>query len=125
VLLTTFPEEPHALGLLMVEAMLTPEGACCVSLGVQTPLDDIRSATAAGQYDIVALSFSSAYPLRRALDGLRSLRAALPPRIELWAGGAGLLTAGRKLPGLRVFTSLDDIPAAIADWRRNAALLQP
>lgn len=124
VLLTTFPEEQHALGLLMVEAMLTPEGTCCVSLGVQTPLDDICSAAAAGHYDIVAVSFSSAYPLRHAIDGLRSLRANLPPTVELWAGGAGLRTAGRKLPGIQVFTSLEGIPAAVNEWRK-AAGIQP
>src|SRR6266536_1620695 len=39
VLLTTFPGEQHGVGLLMVEALLVPEGAQCVSLGVQTPLE--------------------------------------------------------------------------------------
>ena len=57
ILLTTFPEELHALGLLMVEAMLVPEGAQCVSLGTQTPLADIRSVAVAGNHDVVALSF--------------------------------------------------------------------
>jgi hypothetical protein len=47
VLLTTFPGEQHALGLLMVEALLVPEGAQCVSLGIQTPIDDIRAAAVA------------------------------------------------------------------------------
>src|SRR5947209_1289939 len=44
VLLTTFPGEQHGLGLLMVEALLVPEGTQCISLGVQTPLEDIRRA---------------------------------------------------------------------------------
>ena len=44
VLLTTLPGEQHGLGLLMVEALLVPEGAQCISLGVQTPIEDIRRA---------------------------------------------------------------------------------
>ena len=44
VLLTTFPSEQHGLGLLMVEAMMVPEGVQCISLGPQTPLEDIRRA---------------------------------------------------------------------------------
>ena len=47
VLLTTFPGEQHGLGLLMVEAMLVPEGVQCISLGTQTPIDDIRNAAVA------------------------------------------------------------------------------
>ena len=47
VLLTTFPGEQHGLGLLMVEALLVPEGAQCISLGTQTPLEDIRRAALA------------------------------------------------------------------------------
>ncbi len=36
VLLTTVPQEPHGLGVLMAEAMFALEGARCVSLGVRT-----------------------------------------------------------------------------------------
>lgn len=126
VMLTTFPDEQHALGLLMVEAMIAPEGACCVSLGIQTPVEDIRAAATAGRFDIVAVSFSSAYPSRLAIDGLRSLRAALPAGIALWAGGAGLRGAERKLPGVKVFNSLEEIPGALAEWRHSAeAVHQP
>ena len=39
VLLTTFPSEQHGLGLLMVEAMIVPEGVQCISLG---PADAAR-----------------------------------------------------------------------------------
>ncbi len=42
ILLTTFPGEQQAMGLLMAEALLGPEGAQCISLGTQTPIDDIR-----------------------------------------------------------------------------------
>src|SRR6266704_4968335 len=58
VLLTTFPGEQHGLGLLMVEAMLVPEGVQCISLGTQTPIDDIRNAALAHKVHVVALSFS-------------------------------------------------------------------
>ena len=44
ILLTTVPEEQHILGILMSEALLTLEGAGCVSLGTQTPLADIGLA---------------------------------------------------------------------------------
>ena len=125
VMLTTFPEEQHALGLLMVEAAITPEGACCVSLGTQTPLEDIRSAAASGRFDIVAVSFSSAYPTRQAIEGLRSLRSGLPEQISLWAGGAALHGAARKLPDITVFESIDALPAALEAWRKASGVAQP
>ncbi|MBS1173586.1 MAG: MerR family transcriptional regulator, partial [Proteobacteria bacterium] len=70
VLLTTLPEEEHGLGLLMAEALLASEGAQCLSLGTRTPLPDIRLAAMASAADIVALSFSAAYPARQALSAL-------------------------------------------------------
>lgn len=117
ILLTTFPEELHALGLLMVEAMLVPEGAACISLGTQTPLADIRSAALAGRIDVVALSFSSAYPLRQALEGLPRLRQMLAPEVALWAGGAAIQGKEGRLEGIRVVASLDDAVTALNEWR--------
>ena len=76
VLLTTFPGEQHGLGLLMVEALLVPEGAQCISLGPQTPIEDIRRAAlahdAAGRCAVVLRR------LRRAAGGRRA-RVAAPP----------------------------------------------
>lgn len=117
ILLTTFPEELHALGLLMVEAMLVPEGAACISLGTQTPLADIRSAALAGRIDVVALSFSSAYPLRQALEGLPRLRQMLAPEVALWAGGTAIQGKEGRLEGIRVVASLDDAVTALNEWR--------
>ena len=44
VLLTSVPDEPHMLGLLMVEALLALEGAECIPLGTQMPLLEIGRA---------------------------------------------------------------------------------
>ena len=121
VLLTTFPEEEHVLGLLMAEAMLVPEGASCLSLGTRTPLADIRSAAVGGGFDIVGLSFSIAYPARQAIDGLLELRAMLPPEVAIWAGGAAVRDKQKRLPGIRVVGGLDDTLAALAEWRAARA----
>ena len=88
ILLTTFPGEQHVLGLLMVEALLVPEGAQCISLGTQTPIQDIRDAATAHQTHIVALSFSGSFPLRQAGEGLATLRRQLAPQ-SVAVGGRG------------------------------------
>lgn len=119
LLLTTFPDELHGLGLLMVEAMLVPEGATCVSLGIQTPIQDIASAAVAGELDIVALSFSGAFPVRQAIEGLKDLRRLLPAGIELWAGGAAVQGKHKRLEQVRIIDSLDDAVAALFEWRAN------
>lgn len=117
ILLTTFPNELHSLGLLMAEAMFAPEGARCTSLGTQTPLADIEHAATQGGIDVVALSFSAAYPPRQAVEGLTTLRARLPAGIALWAGGQAVREQQRKLPGIRVISDLHDGIAALAEWR--------
>ena len=119
VLLTTLPKEPHEMGLLMVEAVLSLEGAQCISLGTQMPLMEIVDAVAAHQVDVVALSFSAAFPARQTRALLEQLRAALPGPAELWAGGAGV----RKLAGpdgVMCMASLDSAIAAVSRWRLRA-----
>lgn len=118
VLLTTVPDELHALGLLMAEAILVSEGACCTSLGTQTPIADIASAAIDHSFDIVALSYSGAFPLRQALDTLQDLRRRLPAGIAIWAGGEALNPQRVKIPGVQALAGLDELPAAIAAWRR-------
>jgi methanogenic corrinoid protein MtbC1 len=116
VLLTTLPKEPHEMGLLMVEAVLSLEGAQCISLGTQMPLMEIVGAVAAHQADVVALSFSAAFPARQTRALLEQLRAALSGTTELWAGGAGV----RKLAapdGVVCMASLDSAIEAVNRWR--------
>ncbi len=117
VLLTTVPGEQHAMGLLMVEALLATEGAQCVSLGVQTPIEDIRRAAFALDADVVALSFSGAFPARQAGDGLSVLRRQLPPKTALWAGGEVTRRIRKTLPGVTLIADLAGVLAALKAWR--------
>src|SRR5690606_40549731 len=87
VLLTSFPKQDNARGLLMIEALLALKVCRCLSLGTQTPLVDIVKAAQTLEIDIVALSFTAALSPNRVLEGLVELRARLPSRVELWAGG--------------------------------------
>ena len=121
VLLTTFPGEQHGLGLLMVEALLVPEGAQCISLGVQTPLEDIRRAALAHAADVVALSFSTVFPVRQARAGLATLRCQLPPAVTLWAGGEMTQRVRRTLPGVVLIPDLAGTLRALVSWRARYA----
>jgi methanogenic corrinoid protein MtbC1 len=118
VLLTSLPNEQHGMGLLMAEALLALEGAHCISLGTQMPLLEIVQAAQAHRADVVALSFSGAFPARQVPALLRQLRSVLPPSRQLWAGGAGV----RKVPaqeGILLMTGLDDAGEAVARWRNQ------
>jgi MerR family transcriptional regulator, light-induced transcriptional regulator len=117
ILLSTFPNEQHGLGLLMVEALLAPEGAHCVSLGTQTPIAEIAAAAMAYNVDAVALSFSSAYSTKQAIAGLQSLRQLLPERVAIWVGGELIRRIRRDIPGVIPTGSLADILAALRQWR--------
>jgi methanogenic corrinoid protein MtbC1 len=118
VLLTTLVGEPHGLGLLMVEAMLTLEGCQCLSLGVQTPADELPRAAAAHRTDIVALSFSGYLSAAVVQRGLTDLRLQLDPGIELWAGGrASTLQRRAGMPGVSCIIELAEVASAVARWR--------
>lgn len=117
ILLTSLPNEQHGMGLLMAEATLSLEGAQCISLGTQTPVLDIVRAAAAHRADVVALSFSAAFPKRQVPDLLKQVRAALPQRTELWAGGSGM----SRIPsqdGVLAMVPLQDAVTAVAQWRQ-------
>jgi MerR family transcriptional regulator, light-induced transcriptional regulator len=117
VLLATFPNEQHGLGLLMVESILAPEGAHCISLGTQVPIPEIAEAALAYKADAVALSFSSAYSSKQAITGLETLRTLLPERVAMWVGGELIRRMRRDVSGIISTGSLADILAALRQWR--------
>ena len=116
ILLTSLPNEQHGMGLLMAEATLALEGAHCISLGTQTPMLEIVRAGAAHRANIIALSFSAAFPRRQVPALLQQLRAAMPTGYELWAGGSGMSRIAAQ-DGVLGFGELGDAVAALARWR--------
>ncbi len=117
ILLTTFPGEPHGLGLLMAEAILALEGCHCIGLGTQTPPWDIVRAAAAMRCEVVALSFTGCMNPNQIADGLTELRAKLPPEVRLWAGGSAPVLVRRPVEGVQSFPSLADVPEALRHLR--------
>lgn len=123
VLLTTFPNERHTLGLLMVEALLALEGVSCISLGAETPLAEITRAAAAHKADIVAVSFSAAFNEKQAAAGLAELRAMLPMKILIWVGGASIARLRSPVDGVELLRGLDIVIDKVREWRNlNASL---
>ncbi len=109
VVLSTFPGEPHGLGLLMAEAMLAQERCRCVSLGVQTPLWNIVLAAQAVRADVVALGFTGCLNPNQIVDALTELRAKLPPKVALWAGGSVPVLVRRRIDGVLPMPSIEDV----------------
>lgn len=121
IVLTTIPQEAHGLGLLMAEAIFALEGACCISLGVQTPVLEIAQAAKAQDADIVALSFAASARPAHVVQALADLREALPPATEIWAGGRCSVLVRRPPANIQVL-ELHEIPGALTQWRRCRAV---
>jgi len=122
ILMTTVPNEQHVLGLLMAEGMFALEGATTISLGTQTPIWDIVQASAAQKADVVALSFSGAFPANIAADALEELRDQLPAEVAIWAGGANPALKRRPIEGVAPLADLRLIPVTLAVWRASRGL---
>jgi MerR family transcriptional regulator, light-induced transcriptional regulator len=120
VLLTTFPNEPHSLGLLMAETLFALQGAKCLSLGVQTPVWNIALAAAAYKSDIVALGFTGCMNPNQVVEGLTELRAKLPAHLEIWVGGSAPVLQRRPVDGVISLGALSDISSQVERWRHGA-----
>lgn len=114
ILLTTPPDELHALGLLMAQVTLADNGADCISLGPNTPAREIVLTAQALKCDIVGISISLAYPQHLVVPFLMELNALLPAWIEIWVGGAGVQKASTSpISRIRVFNDLLEPVAAL------------
>jgi methanogenic corrinoid protein MtbC1 len=117
--LTTPGGELHSLGLLMVKAVLGMEKADAILLGPQLPNNEIKAAAEHFGADIVALSFSSYFPLKRAQQTLLTLRSELPSPITIWAGGGSVHELGVLHDSIHFFSDIAELPQAVADWRKR------
>lgn len=114
--LATPTGETHALGILMVEAILATFGADCVQLGSELPSAEVAAAARDTGADIVALSISAYFPRRDAQRIVKELRAMLPCEASLWVGGGGAAGNGMAGLGVEVFDSLAAIEPALLRW---------
>jgi len=108
VLLATLPGERHALGLLMVEALLRHAGSATLNMGTDVPMDQIVSAVERSGVLTVALSFSACYPRGPIRAHLDELANRLPPGVEVWIGGAGVRRLS-QLPSSVTRKTLDSL----------------
>lgn len=121
VLLATLPGEPHGLGLLMAQTMLTLDDCLCLSLGVQVPIADIADAAAVWQADVVALSVTGCMKNNLVLASLAQLRGRLPVNRDLWVGGAAPALARRAVCGVTRLADFDSTAETLQAWRASAA----
>ena len=119
ILLTTLTNEKLKIGLLMAQAYLSVEGMHCISLGIETPVQELCNAAKAVAADVVGVSFSSTIPLKTAGKMLAELRQMLDPAIALWAGGGAWKNCNFDVAGCTVFSSLNEAHAALELWRRQ------
>lgn len=117
VMLTTFPQEPHGLGLLMAEAMFALEGCKCISLGTQTPIWDIVLAAKAQHVDVVALSFTACLNPNQVIEGLTELRSKLPAPAQIWVGGSCPVLYRKPVEGVKAVPQLEAIRAELLSLR--------
>jgi methylmalonyl-CoA mutase cobalamin-binding subunit len=113
VLLTTIPNESHAIGIAMAESILSLNGAECLSLCAETPLDEIVKTAIISQSNIIGLSFSGHIEKKIEEASLMEIKKILPKTIDIWVGGS---FSGTKIDDVQ-YLHLEDIKEALADWR--------
>jgi MerR family transcriptional regulator, light-induced transcriptional regulator len=116
VLLATFPDESHGIGLLMAQALLALEGCPCTSLGTRVPVPQVVTAAAAFRADVVGLSFTASMNPAYVLRGLEQLRGELAPQVAIWAGGSSPVLARRRIPGVQPVPHIGDVARLVAEF---------
>jgi MerR family transcriptional regulator, light-induced transcriptional regulator len=77
-------------------------------------LNNLKLAAISCKSDVVALSFSFAYPARDVLPTLLHFRRLLPLNIQIWAGGAGISVIRKKPKGVKMFYDLNEAVLAMS-----------
>jgi len=123
VLLATLSGEKHGLGLLLSTAYLKLKGANVLSFGTEMPVSEVVAAARAHNVAAVGLSFAAGYPLRPLRQALADLRAHLPEKVALWAGGEGVRQLKpqmrKNMPTVKLIHRMEDAAPLLAELRRK------
>ncbi len=109
VLVTTPVGELHTFGILMLQVILALKGAYCMSLGAQTPVEDIAVAVRHFRVDLLCLSISCCYPTRKVVPLLKEIRTVLPQHTAFWAGGEGIANVKACPRGVKLIADFDGV----------------
>lgn len=113
ILLTTIPNESHAIGVAMAESIISLNGGHCLPLSSETPHEEIVKAAIFSNCNIVGLSFSGHIESKIEEASLLKIRNALPTEIDLWVGGN---PCGNKIADV-TYLHLKDIKNQLNEWR--------
>jgi DNA-binding transcriptional MerR regulator/methylmalonyl-CoA mutase cobalamin-binding subunit len=119
VLLSTLPNERHALGLEMVQVYLALSEVTPILLGVDTPAEQIVKAARAHEADAVGLLVTRASDLKATNKQIRWMLGELPRRVAIWVGGEGGHDLGIRDDSLRLVATWKALDAAIATLARG------
>jgi MerR family transcriptional regulator, light-induced transcriptional regulator len=114
------PGELHVLGALMVADLLEREGWEVLSLGADTPADDLIELVESECPDLVALSTSTAGRMPGFADVLRRLDAVRPRPVLVAGGGLFGGTAAEEARSLGADLVLTDVRELIPALRAFA-----
>lgn len=125
IVLTTPPNERHALSLSMVSTVLHNAGGRCINLGPSLPLTNLLDAARAFDADIIGLSVSTVTAGRLTRRFIAELRNRLPAQVELWVGGSGAALMPTLPEGVRAFMDTREPGSLVrkrSDWARTPSM---
>lgn len=118
VLVATPAGDRHVIGAALVGAAAAVEGWNVIYLGADLPAAEIADAAHAAAVRVVAVSVVYVEQRDRVVGELRALRAKLPPKVALIAGGGGAVALESELTALGVVVA-PSVPGLIAELRRD------
>lgn len=111
IVLAALSGERHGLGLEMAALVLAAAGWRVLYLGTDMPVAQVSSVVRDTRARAVAVSVSSAARSDGMAQSVAQLRAELPPRVELIAGGRG----APSMDGVRALATLEELDG----WARS------
>ncbi|MCW9053774.1 MAG: MerR family transcriptional regulator [Motiliproteus sp.] len=109
VVLATFANELHTIGLKMADVSFIDAGYKTIYLGASLPLTEIMGCCEKYRPDILGISIASHGSSNTTTKLVMDLRAKLSSKIKLWLGGSGCGQL-KKLPlNAQVFSSTSEI----------------
>lgn len=120
---TTLSGERHELGSLMLAVVTASRGFRAIYLGADLPVEEIGRFCARVEVAAVALSLVTSPEVIDVYAQLGTLRALLPPLVEIWVGGqAAPLLEPAKLPrGCFCMTSMRQFDSRLVTLRGRIA----